>query len=126
MRACWNGEDGQKCCWGHVFHGGVLKSLIALQVCAKHAEVKQSGGIFTVTDLGSVNGTWVNDRRIKPNQPVKILPGDLIHCGKRSESHGYRVSQFVTSCSTGQAACIHEISTQDHVNQLRPAARCLR
>ena len=75
--------------------------LIALQVCAKHAEVKESGGIFTVTDLGSVNGTWVNDRRIKPHQPVKILPGDLIHCGERCESHGFRVSCFVLLLATG-------------------------
>ena len=69
-----------------------MTMLFALQVCTKHAEVKESGGIFTVTDLGSVNGTWVNDRRIKPKQPIKILPGDLIHCGERSESHGFRVS----------------------------------
>jgi len=37
---------------------------------------------ITLTDLGSVNGTWINGKRISSHTPYPINPGDLIRLGK--------------------------------------------
>ena len=48
-------------------------------VSRKHAEVRPSGGSWTVRDLGSTNGVKVNGRRIDGAQSLK--PGDVIELG---------------------------------------------
>jgi hypothetical protein len=47
-------------------------------VSRRHAEVTTNDGGVTVTDLGSANGTFVNDRRIATGEPVRVRPGDQI------------------------------------------------
>ncbi len=48
-------------------------------VSRKHAEIRPSGGSWTVRDLGSTNGVKVNGRRIDGAQSLK--PGDVIELG---------------------------------------------
>ena len=48
-------------------------------VSRKHAEVRPSGGSWTVRDLGSTNGVKVNGRRIEGAQSLKA--GDVIELG---------------------------------------------
>jgi len=48
-------------------------------VSRKHAEVRPSGGSWTVRDLGSTNGVKVNGRRIQGPQSLKR--GDVIELG---------------------------------------------
>ena len=48
-------------------------------VSRKHAEVRPSGGSWTVRDMGSTNGVKVNGRRIDGAQSLK--PGDVIELG---------------------------------------------
>src|SRR5687768_7531685 len=48
-------------------------------VSRKHAEVRPSGGSWTVRDLGSTNGVKVNGRRIQGPQSLK--QGDVIELG---------------------------------------------
>ena len=48
-------------------------------VSRKHAEVRPSGGSWTVRDLGSTNGVKVNGRRITAPQSLKR--GDVIELG---------------------------------------------
>ena len=48
-------------------------------VSRRHAEVRPSGGSWTVRDLGSTNGVKVNGRRIQGPQSLK--PGDVIELG---------------------------------------------
>jgi pSer/pThr/pTyr-binding forkhead associated (FHA) protein len=48
-------------------------------VSTRHAEVALRGGAFVVTDLGSTNGTFVNNQRIA--QPTRINDGDLLRFG---------------------------------------------
>jgi phosphoserine phosphatase RsbU/P len=50
------------------------------QTSARHAMVVQSGGAYAIEDLDSVNGTYVNGRRIRERTPLK--PND------RVELHG--------------------------------------
>jgi ABC transport system ATP-binding/permease protein len=52
------------------------------QVSTRHTGVSPTAdGMLTVTDLGSTNGTHVDGKRIPPNTPVKIKPGDKIFVG---------------------------------------------
>ena len=48
-------------------------------VSRRHAEFHRSGDVFTVTDVGSLNGTYVNRDRI---DRVQLKDGDEVHIGK--------------------------------------------
>ena len=50
-------------------------------VSRKHAEVRPSGGSWTVRDLGSTNGVKVNGRRLEPTRPQSLKRGDVIELG---------------------------------------------
>ena len=41
--------------------------------------VLRMGSAMEVEDLGSVNGTKVNETRLEPGRPARVGPGDLIH-----------------------------------------------
>lgn len=48
-------------------------------VSARHAEVARTGAGYTLRDLGSTNGTYVNGRRIRGERVLR--PGDRIRLG---------------------------------------------
>lgn len=48
-------------------------------VSRDHAQIFISGAVSHITDLGSTNGTWVNDERI---QSVQLRDGDLVRIGQ--------------------------------------------
>ncbi|MCB0335562.1 MAG: FHA domain-containing protein [Bdellovibrionales bacterium] len=53
------------------------------KVSRKHAVVERKGDQVTITDLGSLNGTYINrGDRLTEGQPVSIKPGDEIIVGK--------------------------------------------
>lgn len=58
--------------------GSVLR-LTDYTVSRAHAQVRYTGQGWTLRDLGSSNGTWVNDRRITGSVPVR--PGDRVRFG---------------------------------------------
>ncbi len=58
-------------------------------VSALHARLRRSGGTFWVMDLGSTNGTFVNNHRVQ-DQP--LAEGDLVRFGAS-------ILQFSQSCS---------------------------
>lgn len=41
-----------------------------------HAEIKQATGGFYIEDKGSMNGTFVNGRKLKPGQRIALKPSD--------------------------------------------------
>ncbi len=43
-----------------------------------HAVMTVTGGIWSITDLGSKSGTFVNERQV---QHAKLIPGDVIRLG---------------------------------------------
>lgn len=47
-----------------------------------HALLKVSGGNFYLQDLGSQNGTYLEDQRLPANQPVSIFPGQYFKIGR--------------------------------------------
>jgi len=56
-------------------------------VSRRHAEFRRSGGGYTVTDVGSLNGTYVNRDRI---DEVELQDGDEVQIGK------YRLVYFAS------------------------------
>jgi len=55
-------------------------------VSRKHAVIHRAGTGFTIEDMGSTNGTYINKKRIQPNVPQTIKPGDEVRLGKLSFS----------------------------------------
>ncbi|WP_460786288.1 FHA domain-containing protein [Nocardioides zeae] len=48
-------------------------------VSRRHADFRRDGGVFTVSDVGSLNGTYVNRDRI---DEVTLKDGDEVQIGK--------------------------------------------
>jgi pSer/pThr/pTyr-binding forkhead associated (FHA) protein len=53
-------------------------------VSRQHAVIHHAGTDFTVEDMGSLNGTFINRKRIQPHAPETIKPGDEVRFGKLS------------------------------------------
>lgn len=50
-------------------------------VSRQHLRIDRTEGGFSVTDLGSTNGTWVNSVRLRPGVSVNVRCGDEIRIG---------------------------------------------
>ena len=51
-----------------------------ITVSRRHAEVSLSGNVARVKDVGSLNGTYLNQRQIDISE--QIAPGDVLQVGK--------------------------------------------
>ncbi|HWQ12485.1 MAG TPA: FHA domain-containing protein, partial [Roseiflexaceae bacterium] len=47
-----------------------------------HAVINRSGDAYTITDVGSTNGTLLNGRLVPQHQPQRLRPGDRIKIGE--------------------------------------------
>lgn len=47
-------------------------------ISRSHCKINQRGNQYTITDLQSANGTYVNKVRLQPNLPFPIKDGDVI------------------------------------------------
>ena len=50
-------------------------------ISRRHGEFVRRGHEWYIVDFGSTNGTYVNNREVLPNTPVKIVPGDVVDIG---------------------------------------------
>jgi len=50
-------------------------------ISRKHAKVLKVNDKIMLTDLGSANGTYINDRRVAPGEPVNLQKEDMIRMG---------------------------------------------
>ena len=48
-----------------------------------HCTVRRIRQGWYIEDAGSRNGTWINERRLKPGKAVRLAPGDIIRLGGR-------------------------------------------
>jgi hypothetical protein len=55
---------------------------LARSVSRRHATISKHGDIIVVEDTGSVNGTFVNGKRLDPYLPEIMNNGDLLQLGK--------------------------------------------
>lgn len=51
-------------------------------VSRRHAKIVYQGGEFYIEDVGSANGTFLNDRRLTPYLPYPLKAGDTIQLGE--------------------------------------------
>ena len=58
-----------------------------------HAELRSTGQTYTITDLGSTNGTYVNDQQITRTVPHELQSGDRIRIGDTSYTFEIRGAQ---------------------------------
>jgi pSer/pThr/pTyr-binding forkhead associated (FHA) protein len=47
-------------------------------VSGNHGVIGQTAGGWTITDSGSTNGTYVNDKRLEPGVAVELKIGDRV------------------------------------------------
>ena len=52
------------------------------QVSKRHAELRQDGDGWLLTDLGSTNGTYLSGQRLAPNLPVRLASGSVVRVGQ--------------------------------------------
>ena len=50
-------------------------------VSRQHAVLERRGDRWTVTDLGSTNGTGIGGQRVPPHQPAPLSPGSRVGFG---------------------------------------------
>lgn len=50
-------------------------------VSRKHARLLPQDNRWQLEDLGSLNGTYVNEIKLKPQSPLALKSGDVIRCG---------------------------------------------
>src|SRR5690242_17020256 len=50
-------------------------------ISRKHAKVIRQGGKAILADLGSANGTFVNDKKVGPGESVTLAKEDMIRMG---------------------------------------------
>jgi pSer/pThr/pTyr-binding forkhead associated (FHA) protein len=51
-------------------------------VSRRHARILKQGGTVVIEDMGSINGTFVNGRRLDPYLPEVLNDGDILQLGK--------------------------------------------
>ncbi|MBN1955506.1 MAG: FHA domain-containing protein [Anaerolineae bacterium] len=51
-------------------------------VSRRHAKIIQRGGEFFVEDVGSANGTFLNDQRLTPYLPYPLNKSDQLQIGR--------------------------------------------
>jgi pSer/pThr/pTyr-binding forkhead associated (FHA) protein len=54
------------------------------RISREHFSVGKDNGNFVIIDLGSSNGTYINDREIEPNSTIRLKDGDKITAGNHS------------------------------------------
>jgi len=55
---------------------------IDMGVSRRHARILQKGGKVYIEDVGSANGTFLNDQRLMPYLPYPLKGGDRVRVGK--------------------------------------------
>ncbi len=60
------------------------------QASSHHAQIFPEGQGYQLTDIGSTNGTFVNEQRLYPNSPRLLISGDVIRIG--NTNYTYEVS----------------------------------
>ena len=58
-----------------------------MAVSGTHARLEKKDGRLLVTDLGSTNGTYINERRFNPGFPIPIDPSSLLIFGLHQRLH---------------------------------------
>lgn len=64
-----------------------------LGLSRKHVKIRRTGNGYEITDLGSSNGTWLNDERLVPNFPYPLANGSQLRLARMRLFVAYRPTQ---------------------------------
>jgi len=53
-----------------------------LGLSRRHAVIRWTGGGYEVLDLGSINGTWLNEKRLIPHKSYPLPSGSYLRFGR--------------------------------------------
>ena len=53
-----------------------------LGLSRRHAVIRRTEQGYELVDLGSVNGTWLNDQRLTPHEPYPLASGSHVRLGR--------------------------------------------
>ncbi|MBO4416349.1 MAG: FHA domain-containing protein, partial [Lachnospiraceae bacterium] len=67
------GKDAQHCDYVMTTQVGISRY---------HMKIDREGDDFTISDLNSTNGTFINGERLAPHLPHRIRRGDELRIGK--------------------------------------------
>jgi len=68
---------------GHATPGDLTRyGAYSMGVSRQHAEIRYTEQGYTIQDLGSANGTWINEKRLPPRQPAPLKHGDMLWLGQ--------------------------------------------
>src|SRR6266699_2677976 len=85
MEAALNGPSGRIVLGSAEITVGRLSSNQLMvndpKASSRHATISAAGQGYRITDLGSTNGTFVNEQRLSPNAPFTLNPGERIRVG---------------------------------------------
>ena len=59
-----------------------LLNALDLGVSRRHAMIRRTDSGFEVLDLASRNGTWLNTKKLVPNQPYRLVSGSQLRLGR--------------------------------------------
>ena len=91
-------------------------------ISGKHARALASVEHLEIIDLGSTNGTYVNNERVAPDQVRELQAGDTVRLGQTDLT-----VMFETMAAAGEPAAVDEEPAQPEpeaapaVNDLPPA-----
>lgn len=54
----------------------------ALGLSRRHARIRRTASGYEIIDLASRNGTWLNEKRLTPNQPYPLPSGSQIRLAR--------------------------------------------
>lgn len=63
----------------------VTSLFLYLTVSGLHARIKKKGGVLLVMDLDSTNGTFIDEKRLRPGVVATVSPGSCITFGMLSQ-----------------------------------------
>ena len=66
-----------------------------------HVEIRPEGQYYSLVDLGSMNGTFVNEQQVYSGAPRLLQPGDIIRVGDTKFTFEVSGAQLGTSYSGG-------------------------
>lgn len=89
---------------------------LTLGISRHHARVNFADNIFTLEDLNSTNGTWVNRKRLQPGQTCQLQHGDQLSLGPLRVLVGLK-----TAASAGASTFILQQRSADSTPRLTPS-----
>ena len=63
-------------------------------VSGTHAKITKNGGLIYITDMGSTNGTFINNTRVNAQVPVLLNDNDEIGFGGNSNNYQDKAAYF--------------------------------